>query len=337
MSTMMRLMYPEEDSPEAAEGAKAHEVAWDMFAGKQPIDATQEMIEGAQLLIDTVRGRIGEVHPNIEQPVSIPTLQGQYGTPDLWAYTQSTLIIFDYKFGFKHVEEFENDQGMLYADGILNEIADRLGVGYGALDQVTKVEFWIVQPRCFYKGMPVRTWKFRASDIRGHLNVLRDRADRILSGEMEAAVNKNCEYCPGRHACDALQLSAYNAAAIPSTALPLDMSPQSMSRELRTLEYAAKALDARIDGLQESLIYHIKSGAQVPFHSLNQGYGNRKWTLDDETLISLGVPSVTKVVTPAQAEKEGLDVSAFSERPIGKLSLQPEDPVNVRKVFSNGN
>ena len=63
----MNQAYPQPDTPETLEGNAAHWVAWELLAGRQVSEGTpapngsivtDEMLEGAELLVDTVRTRM---------------------------------------------------------------------------------------------------------------------------------------------------------------------------------------------------------------------------------------------------------------------------------------
>jgi hypothetical protein len=238
----MNQAYPQADTPETLEGNAAHWVFAEMLAGRQVSEGmqapngvfiTDEMIEGAELVVDTVRAKIpaGTVL-HVEEPVAIARIHAQcWGTPDIWAFVQQalTLEVIDYKFGHRFVDEYENDQGVAYTAGILDHLAEVLGKGPGLLDQAIKVNFTVVQPRCFYKGAPVRTWSVQASDLRAHINQLANAAGVALAPNPPAVTNSECVDCPGRHACPALQQAAYHDAEFAVRSSPVELPPAAAS------------------------------------------------------------------------------------------------------------
>lgn len=352
----MNQAFPQPDSPETLEGTAAHWVAWEILAGRPVAEGTpapngvivtDEMIEGGELLVATIRERMpleqfGQWH--IEEPVQIPRVHPQcWGTPDAWGFALSlaTLEVVDYKFGHRFVDEYENDQGVAYTAGIIDVLAEKLGKGQGLLDQVITVNFTIVQPRCFYKGKPVRTWSVKASDLRGHINLLAGAAEKALLPEPTAVTNEECRDCPGRHACPALQRAAYADAEYAVKSSPVELSPAAASLELRMLERALERLQNRVDGMREAVTVHGRQGHPTPFHRLEQGYGRTQWNVPPGQVIAMGQLmgvdlSKPGVMTPGQAKKAGVDeavIKAYSTTPLGQIKLVPDNPADARRVF----
>lgn len=340
----MSRKYPWEESEAAKEGTAAHWVAWEIFFGRPvSIDdltpngmaVSQEMLDSAELFIGMLLSIAPQESWNIEQPVDIFDDLQCFGTPDAWAYieTTNTLTIADYKFGHRFVEEFENDQCVLYVKGIMDmlDIVD---------DQTLNVDIIIVQPRCYYRGEPVRTWHFKGSDIRGQINMLRMAGERALDIDPKATTNPGCGVCLARHDCPALQKATYADVETSTCSTPINITAQAAAIELKMLERAQQRMQARIDGLSTFVLSQVKSGQRVPHYQLSQSYGNRKWSLDDKTVISVGDAfghnlRKTGVVTPSQAIKLGIDeavIKEYSVVPMGELKLTPSpDP---RKIFS---
>lgn len=352
----MNQAFPQPDSPETLEGTAAHWVAWEILAGRPVAEGapapngvivTDEMIEGGELLVATIRERMpleqfGQWH--IEEPVQIPRVHPQcWGTPDAWGFALSlaTLEVVDYKFGHRFVDEYENDQGVAYTAGIIDVLAEKLGKGPGLLEQVITVNFTIVQPRCFYKGKPVRTWSVRASDLRAHINILAGAAEKALLPEPTGVTNEECRDCPGRHACPALQRAAYADAEYAVKSSPVELSPAAASLELRMMERALGRLQNRVDGMREAVTVYGRQGHATPFHRLEQGYGRTQWNVPPGQVIAMGQLmgvdlSKPGVMTPGQAKKAGVDeavIKAYSTTPLGQIKLVPDNPADARRVF----
>ena len=352
----MNQAYPQPDTPESLEGNAAHWVFAEMLAGRPVSEGTQapngvfitdEMIEGGELVVDTVRARIpaGTVL-HVEEPVAIPRIHAQcWGTPDIWAFYGVTLEVIDYKFGHRFVDEYENDQGVAYTAGIIDHLAEVLGKGAGLLDQAIKVNFTVIQPRCFYKGAPVRTWSVLASDLRAHTNQLANAAGVALAPNPPAVTNSECGDCPGRHACPALQKAAYHDAEFAVKSSPVELPPAAASLELKMLERSLERLQARVEGMREAVATYIRQGHAVPFHRAEQGYGRQQWTMPTEQVLAMGSLmgvdlSKPGVKTPKQALKSGVDeavIKAYSITPLGSIKLVPDNPADARRVFGTTN
>lgn len=350
----MNQLYPKPDTPESLEGNAAHWVFAEMLAGRQvaeglvaPNDVvvTEEMVEGAELVVNTVRARIPPgVRLHVEERVAIPRIHLDcFGTPDIWAYLPQSgiLEVLDYKFGHRFVDEFENDQGVAYVAGIIDHLADLLQQGPGLIDQHTTVNFTIIQPRCFYKGSSVRTWSVLASDLRGQINHLAAAAALALTDNAPAVTNAECRDCPGRHACPALQQAAYADAEFSAHSSPVELSPVAASLELRMLERALARLQSRVEGMREAVGAYARQGKATPWHKIEQGYGRTVWTLPPEQIVAMGNLfgvdlSKPGVKTPGQAKKSGVDeavIKAYSQTPMGAIKLIPANPADARRVF----
>lgn len=352
----MNQAYPQPDTPESLEGNAAHWVFAEMLAGRPVSEGmqapngvfiTDEMMDGAELVVDTVRARIpaGTVL-HVEEPVAIPRIHAQcWGTPDIWAFYGVTLEVIDYKFGHRFVDEYENDQGVAYIAGIVDVLAAKFGEGPGLFDQRLKVNFTVIQPRCFYKGSPVRTWSVMASDLRGHTNQLANAAGVALAPNPPAVTNSECGDCPGRHACPALQQAAYRDAEFAVKSSPVELPPAAASLELRMLERSLERLQARVEGMREAVATYIRQGHAVPFHRAEQGYGRQQWTMPTEQVLAMGQLmgvdlSKPGVKTPKQAMKSGVDeavIKAYSITPLGSLKLISDNPADARRVFGTTN
>lgn len=351
----MNRQYPQDDSAESAEGTAAHEVFARMFVSDYMLDGatasngvvvTQEMVEGALLFVDTVYGRSNGAHLHIEKRTQIPDVHPEcFGTPDAWAYIPQTgtLEIFDYKFGHGFVDEVENWQCLAYACGIIQQLSESLNIPYGMLDQSLRINITIVQPRCYHRGAPVRTWSTTGVDLRNYVNKLAGAAEAAMMPNPTATTNPECRHCPGRHACATLQWAAYSDAEFSGQSAPVELSPNAAALELRMLERAAERLGARVDGLREAVIGHIKRGAAVQHYRLEQGYGRQQWSVPAEQVVAMGQLmgvdlSKPGVVTPSQAAKLGVDesvISGYSKTPLGQIKLVIENPADAARVFGN--
>ncbi|MFA7335087.1 MAG: DUF2800 domain-containing protein [Kiritimatiellia bacterium] len=350
----MNQAYPKPDTPESMEGNAAHWVFAEMLAGRivcegliapNGVVVTEEMIEGGDLVVETVRARIPVSQwRHVEEPVTIGRVHPDcWGTPDIWAFTPfpPVLEVIDYKFGHRFVDEFENDQGIAYIAGLIERLADEIGEGPGLFDQRLKVNFTVIQPRCFYKGSPVRTWSVMASELRGHINALTMAADIALAPNPPAVTNSECGDCPGRHACPALQKAAYYDAEFAVKSSPVELPPAAASLELKMLERSLERLQSRVEGMREAVGAYIRQGHSVPWHRAEQGYGRQQWTMPVDQVLAMGSLmgvdlSKPGVKTPKQAVKSGVDeavIKAYSVTPLGSIKLVPDNPADARRVF----
>jgi len=162
-----------------------------------------------------------------------------------------------------------------------------------------------------------------------------------LLPEPAGTVNEHCADCPGRHTCSALQKAAYSGAEFSMTQQALEISPQAAALELRIMERALQALDARVEGLRELVTANLKAGCNVPFYRLEESRGRLAWNIPNDQIIGIGEIfgkdlSKPGVLTPAQAKKEGIDeavIKQYTSNPSGSLKLVAINTANARRVF----
>ena len=349
----MNARYPREASAEAAEGTAAHWAAWEILANRECKQGTaapngqiitEEMLDGADLLVEQIRLRMAPMLLHIEDQISIPFGIGNFGTPDVWGASRDRkhVEIIDYKFGHRFVDEWWNAQGLCYLAGIVEILSHLWKIGPGLMDQNDiSVSFTVVQPRCYYKGKPVRTHTFKLIDAREHFNHLANMAEAATVTAPVATTNVHCIDCPGRHACSALQLAAYSDAEVSNARSPVDLTSDAAALELRFLSRSLERLEARVDGLRELTIANLRAGKPNPYFRLEPGYGRKSWKIPDGQVLAIGQMygkdlSKTDVITPTQAIKAGIDeaiVTANSFTPSTTLKLVAENPADARKVF----
>jgi hypothetical protein len=343
----MNKQFPRDSGPEAIEGTAAHWVVSELLEGRSVTEGqaapngtviTGEMLDGADLLCETVGRRLplGQLH--IEETVRISAIREDcFGTPDIWAYCIGTLEIIDYKFGHGFVDEYFNLQGLMYALGILEKL--------NLMDHLEhiKVSFTVVQPRCYYRGEPVRTHSYTMREAAEYIEALKAAALMAYQPQPMAITGDQCSQCPGRHACPTLQKAAYSDAEYADNRQPHTLSPQAAALELRMLERALGRLEARVDGLRELTLANIKAGAHIPYYRAEAGKGRAQWTAAPEQIIAIGKMlgkdlSKPGVVTPAQAAKNNIDasiISAYSEHIAGSQKLVAENNSAASRVFGN--
>jgi hypothetical protein len=354
----MNARYPElEQGAEAMEGTAAHWVFEEMLFNRpiaegmvapNGVSVTEEMLEGGEVYAAAVSEAYQSLasvsHYFIERRVMIPRVhENNWGTPDTWIFGhnptsgRAKLVVLDYKFGHEFVEVFENWQLVDYTCGLLDE----LGID-GIADQLTDVEFVVVQPRSYHRDGPVRTWRTTASNLRGHFNKLRGAAEAAHMPKPIATPSAACKHCPGRHACEALQRSAYEAADMAFHSAPHEMSPEAAGLELRMLLRAQARLAARISGHSEQIEHVLRTGGRNPYFQLEQTLGRLGWARPVQEILELGKLcgadlSKPQAITPTQAKKliDPALVDLYSERGNAGLKLEPANNSQARKVFGN--
>lgn len=354
MWALMNQRYPESaSSAESEQGTAAHWVGTELHAGRKwPVGSqtpnglivTEEMIEGAELLVETVNDRMGSFRVHVEEKIQIVLGYDDhsistFGTPDYWGRSGHTkhIEIVDYKFGHRFVDEWFNAQGLCYLAGILESEFGQVS----KLETDITVSFTVVQPRCYYKGSPVRTHTFKLIECQPYMRALKDAAESACDPQPVATTNEQCCYCPGRHSCDALQKAAYGDAEHSSARTPLELSPAATALELKMLTRALDRLQARVDGLSEQTLINLKRGEHVPYYKLDPTKGRTQWNLPHEQILAMGEMfgvdlSKPALITPTQAKKH-IDESvimAYSQSVSTGVKLVEDDADDARRIFS---
>lgn len=340
----MSERYPETEQTEASkEGTAAHEVMAQYIAlgGKGLVCDNAEMQSGAELIGNNVFA-VTQANPNgdlrVEQPVSIATIHPDcWGTPDVSYFLPGNLWLWDYKFGHGFVEVFENWQLIEYAAGLLD-----LYQVNGIADQHTMVHMRIVQPRCYHPEGQIREWKILASDLRGRFNQARNFEAKATQELASLTVSEECDYCPARHACPALQHAALNACDRSYEANPFDLPPEALGHEAATLNRSLSLLQARLTGLEAQIEAKLRAGTFVPHWALGRGQGKTQWRVPKEQVAAFGdlmgvdLRKPVDVITPKQAKDKKLDgaiVDQMSEFIQGAVKVVPMDNSLAARVF----
>ncbi len=354
----LEAAYPEtEPSIDALEGTAAHWVV-EMRLRNAPVSigaqapngiaVTAEMIEASAVVYADIIKVLGfNWHQRlfIETPVQIPRVHAKnWGTPDYRAWTQLvdgslSLTVWDFKYGYGIHEAFENWQLIDYVAGCLSEAKID-----GLQEQNVIVDMRVIQPRAFHRDGPVRNWQVRASDLRGYFNRLEMGAEDATSLTPTATPHPDaCKNCKGRHACEALQRSAYASAERGQHYAALDLPPHALGLELKALKKAQALLDARVSGLETEVTAKLKQGIPIPFWSLESTPGRLNWVKPASEVAAVGQMlgiTLTKepdVITPTQAKAAGVPesiINLYATRPSGAVKLTFDNGSKAHLTFA---
>jgi len=350
-SLKMCRQYPDSgDSPAAMEGTAAHWVAARLIATDElpeigsltpnGIAVTEEMIEGAQLYADLVLPDAERGPLHVESRIDCPTIHPEcWGTPDLWYVDMNhTVPLYDYKFGHEYVEVFENPQLVTYAAGILTQL--------GTWDSQLAFEFHIVQPRCYHKNGPVRTWRCTLADLLPLFKKVEAACIAALSDSAQCVAGGHCRHCSAIHACPAAQQAGQSLMDFSCAPISSEMSPAALSLYLSKVKQALSLLKSIEGGVEEEAMRLAREGTNVPGYEIQPGQGRTVWNKPLSEVVALGNLFGVKLaketcVTPKQAEalfrKHGIDGSVikdYSASSAGELILVATDSSMLRRIFS---
>lgn len=281
----MAALYPEipgvVDDTAREEGVAGHWVAHSIGQGfivpegsKAPnkIEVDSEMLEGAELYLRDLRSVGVPVYQETTLPA--PWIHPECGgTPDAWAWDpiKRKLYVWDYKYGYRYVDVFENPQLAIYVSAILDYL-HKLGMLQldGHTEQEIEVEMVVVQPRSF-SAEPIRRWSCKAVILRPLWNTLRSAAVEVMSPDPMLKAGDHCNDCPARHACPAAQRTAEIGFDVSARMVPNDLTPTAMGDMLRRVQKAKEFLDSMEKGLEVQLLHAIANGHVDPHWTHGHG------------------------------------------------------------------
>ena len=346
---------PWEDEERSAEGTCAHWVLALILTSGRVVEVgvldpagtpvTQEIIDGAETAaeaVDDILAAHGKTRADliVEQRVAIPRIHADcWGTPDIrfWGAT-GVCVMIDFKFGYRYVDEFENEQLVAYTIGAIDERQRGHDLG-------VTCQNWIIQPRAYGRAVS-RCWEYQASAVRGFVNTVANAVAVALAPDPPARVTpEGCRDCRARHACPTYQLAGQDAMAYTGQPVPLELSPAALSTELAFAQRQLKLLKARVVALEAQGLYLVRNGASLPHHKAEATRSFLTWNVPDSQVIAIGAAMGVKLakpadaVTPLQAVKAGLHdslLATMASRKPGALVLVEDDGSKARRVFGAG-
>ncbi len=355
-SPAMEAAYPvDQESPEAIEGTAAHHYLAEALHGRMvtvgalapnghPIN--REMVDCAEDIIRDIRDTLKQVADGvlrIEQRAYAPELvhRDNWGTPDAYLPDRArrVLHVWDYKYGHRYVDAFENWQLLDYAIAIL----ESEGVPYAEW-AAWNITLTIAQPRNYHPDGPLREWYLTGVQLQGYAQQLRAAALATDDPGAPLVTGEHCRDCRARAACPALERTVMRLVDMSLTGQPIDLPPPALGLELMIIRAAMKRLGARAVGLEEQALAMARRGVSIPHWRAEYSYGRKRWKDDmpADQIAALGealgleLMNPAKPITPTQAAKAGLDpslVDAFSDTPRGAMALVPFDDKDIAKRF----
>lgn len=224
-----------------------------------------------------------------------------WGTLDIGVYAgEEWLEVIDYKGGSGiPVEAVGNKQAGPYIVGLLKLLHNR--------PAPKKIIFTIVQPSCFHKDGPIRSWEISLLDA---LDIEADIEDELeATRDPKAKPNPGpwCRWCSATVICPAMKDVANEAAKTdfaPPTAGDAGVDMDALAAQLQTVE----VLEAYIKSVREFAYETAQRGHKIPGFKLVQKRAIRKWRDDAEVMdwgeaMGVEVYGDRPLLSPAQVEK----------------------------------
>lgn len=236
------------------------------------------------------------------------------GTVDIQLIAKDVLEIIDYKDGMTPVSAENNHQLILYAVGALAAFKR----AYNAPYPFEKVRLTIIQPKLAFKRLPaISSHETTVNALLKNLNqyILAAKATDnpdapLVPGESQ------CRFCRAKGGCAAVTTHLMETVGMFKTIdiaqQAADKNPTELSNDqIREIVEAAPLLRQLLEAVEGEAMRRFESGISIEGLKAVVGRGSRSWAFKEdemaEKLIKMGIPKgsiyVTKLVTPAQAEK----------------------------------
>ena len=338
-SARLEAMFPDEQSPYAAEGTIAHDLAESILRHKlegkkapKLDDYSTEMIEAVNRYVDICeekvnesRARSSDAEAMIEARLDFSRwVPDGFGTGDMVIVADGILEVIDLKYGKGvPVSAIENTQMRLYALGAydINEF----------LYDIKSVRMTIVQPRLD----SVSTDELPLEELLDWGEEIKPIAQRAFRGEGECTPCDYCNFCKARHTCRALADTCLTAFYKDGGKLNQLLTDQEVSDILAMKDLITKWIKGVYDFAYEKALSGEK---QWPGYKLVEGTSRRTITDPEaaaKTLLDNGYkeedifkPRELEGITNLQKVlgKKGVTkyLEAFIDKPEGKPTLVPD-------------
>lgn len=338
-SARLEAMFPDEQSPYAAEGTVAHDLAESILRHKlegkkapKLDDYSTEMIEAVNRYVDIceekvneARARSSDAEAMIEARLDFSRwVPDGFGTGDMVIVADGILEVIDLKYGKGvPVSAVENTQMRLYALGAydINEF----------LYDVKSVRMTIVQPRLD----SVSTDEMALEKLLDWGEEIKPIAQRAFNGEGECTPCDYCNFCKARHTCRALSNTCLDTFYKNGGKLNQLLTDSEVSDILAMKDLITKWIKGVYDFAYEKALSGEK---QWPGYKLVEGTSRRTITDPEaaaKTLLDNGYkeedifkPRELEGITNLQKVlgKKGVTeyLEAYIDKPEGKPTLVPD-------------
>lgn len=338
-SARLEAMFPDEQSPYAAEGTIAHDLAESILRHKlegkkapkldgystEMVEAVNRYVDICEEKVNEARARSSDAEAMIEARLDFSRWVPEgFGTGDMVIVADGILEVIDLKYGKGvPVSAVENTQMRLYALGAydVNEF----------LYDVKTIRMTIVQPRLD----SVSTDEMTLEELLDWGEEIKPIAQRAFRGEGDCTPCDYCNFCKARHTCRALADTCLTAFYKDGGKLNQLLTDQEVSDILAMKDLITKWIKGVYDFAYEKALSGEK---QWPGYKLVEGTSRRTITDPDaaaKTLLDNGYkekdifkPRELEGITNLQKVlgKKGVAkyLEAYIDKPEGKPTLVPD-------------
>jgi len=282
---------------------------------------TKVMADSAQMFYDDVVAKAGLMNPHtwIEKKMFLPYIHEDcFGVPVVIHFNPETweLIVWDFRNGWELVEAYMNWKLICYAASVMMLVVDKNPAN------MPRIELRIVQPGPSHPNGRCRSWFVTREELTYLCDQLKVAA-RMAYDVSELKEGAHCKNCAARVVCPSQRGAALSAY---STFLKMDaveIPPDCIGHELRTLIQLRDNIDTRITALEQEVKTMLYANKQVPPYSLETTNSNLKWNKPKgelkvlEQLTGVKITKEADFMTPLQAIAAGMNedmVNLYSER-----------------------
>lgn len=338
-SARLEAMFPDEQSPYAAEGTIAHDLAESILRHKlegkkapkldgysaEMVEAVNRYVDICEEKVNEARARSSDAEVMIEAKLDFSRwVPDGFGTGDMIIVADGILEVIDLKYGKGvPVSAIENTQMRLYALGAydINEF----------LYDIKSVRMTIVQPRLD----SISTDEMALEELLDWGEEIKPIAQRAFRGEGECTPCDYCNFCKARHTCRALADTCLTAFYKDGGKLNQLLTDREVSEILALKDLITKWIKGVYDFAYEKALAGEK---QWPGFKLVEGTSRRTITDPDaaaQTLLDNGYkekdifkPRELEGITNLQKVlgKKGVAkyLEAYIDKPEGKPTLVPD-------------
>ena len=322
--------YPDSSGPAALDGTRTHALlemclvtSMDpmMMVGMTTSDddgnyvIDKDRATRVKVATDYVYGQAGKV--TTERRVEPARLVGRTdlgGTVDVTIEGDGTVEIIDYKDGITPVDVVENEQLISYALGHLAGYNLPINGTY----PIQRVILTVIQPKLALKGLPaISSWELSVESLLSRIGELVVKAAATDAPDAPLVPGeKQCRFCRAKGGCSAVSQSTLQAVGMfksidivqsAAVAEPTELS----NDKIREIIQAAPLLRQLLEATEAEALRRMQMGQTIAGLKVVNGRGSRVWAFEESEmeakLKKLGIPAgalyVTKLVSPAQAEK----------------------------------
>lgn len=338
-SARLEAMFPDEQSPYAAEGTIAHDLAESILRHKledkkapKLDDYSTEMVEAVNRYVDICEEKVNEARARSSDAEALIEARLDFsrwvpegfGTGDMVIVADGVLEVIDLKYGKGvPVSAVENTQMRFYALGAydVNEF----------LYDIKTVRMTIVQPRLD----SVSTDEMALEELLDWGEEIKPIAQRAFNGEGECTPCDYCNFCKARHTCRALSNTCLDTFYKNGGKLNQLLTDSEVSDILAMKDLITKWIKGVYDFAYEKALSGEK---QWPGYKLVEGTSRRTITNPEaaaKTLLDNGYkeedifkPRELEGITNLQKVlgKKGIAeyLEAYIDKPEGKPTLVPD-------------